>query len=158
MRASPARPGPHPRSDRGPPALMHRTGSHPRGIVGILVPAGDRHQLLPQQLDQLGPHLARLPRVFKTIGQRLGHPQLAVRRFQQNRSAVGTCLTLIETGYDWLRKISGNSKHCVVACSVKQKPPCFVQTRFTTEFCHQEAFHASKNMNFLGKGRAVMQL
>jgi hypothetical protein len=98
------------------PKTVHWIGSQPRGIVGILVPAGDRHHPLRQRFAQLVPHLARLPQVFQTIRQRSGQSRSPIGGFEQNRSTVGTALHLVKLGYDRLGEYIG--KQQTLCCGI----------------------------------------
>jgi len=65
-----ARPSLRPGPDRGPPTVCARDRTQPTRIVGIRVPASDRHDALRDQLSQLMLNLFRLTLVFESSGQR----------------------------------------------------------------------------------------
>src|SRR5664280_1441559 len=82
--------------------LMHRIGPQPRRIVGIRVAACDREHALRQQLAQRMIDLARLPLVSQASSQTADQSVAALGRLQQDGSAIGAALTLIELQYGWL--------------------------------------------------------
>src|ERR1700686_4659103 len=67
-----------------------------RRVVGIWVAAGNREYTLGQQLAQRMIDLPSLPLVFQTPGQAAGQAVASLGRLQQDGSAIGTTLPLIE--------------------------------------------------------------
>src|SRR5271157_4736568 len=82
--------------------LVNRVGRQAGRVVGVRIAAGNREHALRQQLAQGVIDLAGLPPVSQTSGQRLDQSVAAVSRLQQDGSAIGTAIQLIELQHNWL--------------------------------------------------------
>jgi hypothetical protein len=76
--------------------FVDRVGTQSGGIVGIRIPARNRHDPLRDQFSQLMPDLFRLPLVFQGLGQHGSQSQSSISGAKQDRSPVGTALSLIK--------------------------------------------------------------
>ena len=72
------------------------------GIVAIGMAARDAEDPLAQQIRQRMPNLAGLPVVDQTLGEPLDHAILTLRGFEQDRTAIGAPVLLIEGGDEGL--------------------------------------------------------
>jgi len=98
---------------------MGRQTGGPSRCIGIA--ARNREHALCQQLAQRVIHLAGLPLVAQASGQSLDQSVAAVRSLQQDGSAIGTAIPLIELQHGRLAKLSENNRHCVVLSSTTRE-------------------------------------
>ena len=87
--------------------LVDRIVGQPGGVVAVGVAAGQAEHALAQQLEELMPDLARLPRVAEGVGQSLRQAELGVDRLEQDGAAIRTGVGHVEARDDRLRNPAG---------------------------------------------------
>ena len=76
--------------------LMDRIASQSTGVVAIRIATGNGVQALAQQIPNRMADLARLAPVIGAVDQRFGHPGPSIAGLQQDRSAIGAGVLLVE--------------------------------------------------------------
>jgi hypothetical protein len=109
-------------------------GTQPGGIVGIRIPACDRHDALRQKFAQLVFDLLRLPLVFQGTGQSGSQAQSSIGGAQQDRPAVGTALSLIKLGHDGKLKNSWKQNTLRRIMFAQTKASCLVKNCVDNSF------------------------
>src|SRR5215470_2801630 len=113
---------------------MHRVRTQPRRIVGIRISASDRHHPLRKQLAQLMFDFFGLPSVLQGLGKSRGQLQALIRCTQQNRSAIGTALSLIELRHYGTLKNSREENTLCRVMLAHAKASFWSQTRLVNGF------------------------
>src|SRR5215831_9779112 len=122
---------------------MHRVRTQPRRIVGIRISASDRHHPLRKQLTQFMLNFFRLPSVLQSLGESRGQMQTLIGSSQQNRSAIGTALSLIELRhYGTLRNSREENTLCRVMLA-QAKASFWSQTRLRQRLCTMKRLFVS---------------
>ena len=109
-------------------------GTQPGGIVGIWIPASDRHDALGEQFAQLVFDLFRLPLVFQSLSQHGSQSQPSIGSAQQDRPAVGTALSLIKLGHDRTVKNSWEENALCRVMLAQTKASCLVKNCVNNSF------------------------
>ena len=81
--------------------FVNGVGRQAGRVVGIRIATGNREHALRQQLAQRVIDLAGLPPVSQASGQPPDQSVAAVSSLQQNGSAIGTAIQLIELQHNW---------------------------------------------------------
>src|SRR5271166_2809072 len=96
--------------------LVNRIGGQAGRIVGVRIAARDREHTLRQKFFQRMIDLARLPLVPQTPGQTADQSIATVGGLQQQGSAIGTALPLIELQHGRLGKNTGEQQ--TLCCAI----------------------------------------
>ena len=117
-----------------------RVVGEPVPIVAIGMAARDAEDPLPQQIRQRVADLAGLPVVDQTVGEPLDQPVLSLRRLQQNGSAIGSRMRLIERRDDRLREQIREQDSLWYRLGVQASASVVAKGLSAQPLCHTEAF------------------
>jgi hypothetical protein len=119
-------------------------------IVTVRVATGDRVQALAQKISDGVFNLPRLPGIHDAARQPLGQAQPIITGLQQNRTAIGTAVPLVELRYHGAAKKVGkqHSLRCVIVGHAKASR--VIKGLVVQPFYHDRGFCLSEIVNFLG--------
>ena len=104
--------------------LVDRIVGQPRSVVAVGVATGDAEHALAHQLQELMPHLARLPGIAQGVGQSRRQTERGVDRLEEDGAAI------IATAWATSKRASTGLEFCwnrKVVCAIQSvaiEPPC----------------------------------
>jgi hypothetical protein len=116
-------------------------------VVAVGVTAGQSVDPLGDEIGQLVLDLSRLALIRQAAAERVDQPEPTIRSFEQQRTAVGTGVLLVELGNNGLVEKIGEQETLRRGMIGHAKASGVVESLRTTAFYHTGAFRVSNLMH-----------